>query len=90
MRLSLFTQWERPLVYVKRVYQPQPESESRANVQKVIRERVRAHSLCRPLPPTEKAEYKLTGLYLCSEGKEVSYLQQQTADNTNRSKPLVP
>ena len=69
----------------KRVQKPQPGSESGAYVQEVIRERVRTHCLWRQRPPTDKAGYKCTGLYSCSEGKEA-----KRKATRKRSKPLVP
>jgi hypothetical protein len=57
-------------MYDKRVRSPKPGSESGANVQQAIRERVRAHCFCRQRPPKVKAGYKPTWLYPGFGGKE--------------------
>ena len=82
MRLSLFGKWERPWMGVKRAHPPRPGSESWANVQEDIRERVRAHCLFRQGAADGQGGVQIHRAFLSSKGKEA--WQTKNARNTKQ------
>jgi hypothetical protein len=85
-RLSLFIQWERPWTRDKRVRTPQPGSESGANVQEVIRERVRAQCLWRQQAADGQGGIQMNRAFLALRGNRGgSDTKEEQAESTGRT-----